>query len=229
MSLDVNQDANRDRVSSYVGRGAMIGAATVAWWIGLGLVGGWAMSRYDLTDPTLGNHMGTDAILFSYDLFMCVLFTLPAFVFPAWHAIRHRYLPILIGAVAVIWSFNTLIFLVGRDVCALGMESAYGLRGDGGIRLGLAAAAGISLAAGIMLGRRDDRGLGESLSVAAAIGATTSLIAFVQWSSCAGVSTQVSRDLIVYTFPLFAALAFPIVWIGGLVGRRQRSGPGPWG
>jgi hypothetical protein len=229
MSLDALQDPNRDRASSYVGRGAMIGVATIGWWASLGLVDGWAMSRYDLTDPTLGNHMGTDAILFSYDLLICVLFTLPAFVFPVWHSVRHRYLPILIGAVAVIWSFNTLIFLAGRKACPPKISSAYGLPGDGGIWIGLASAAVISLVAGIMLGRRDDRGLGESLSVATSIGATTSLLAFVQWESCAGVSTQVARDLIVYSFPFLAALAFPIVWIGGLVGRRQRLGQGPWG
>jgi hypothetical protein len=223
------QDPNRDRVSSYMGRGVMVGVATFGWWTGLGLFDGWARGRYDLTDPTLGNHMGTDAMLFSYDLLLCVLFTLPALAFPVWHAVRHRYLPILIGAIAVIWSFNTLIFLMGRQACPSGMESAYGLRGDGGFWLGLSSAAVISLVAGIMLGRRDDRGLGESLSVATSIGAMTSLIAFVQWESCAGVSTQVARDLIVFSFPLFAALAFPIVWIGGLVGRRQRLGPGPWG
>jgi hypothetical protein len=195
----------------------------VLWWMLLFSADGWIRVHYDVTDISLGSHMGTDATLFAYDLVLCIAFLLPAFVLSAWHALRHRYLGTLTLSLGLLWLVNTIAFYAGGRDCTPIQQRDPGAWWF--VFAGLTGGILACVACGIAVGRRVDKGFGKSLAVAASLTATIALIDFVQWSNCAGPSTQVARDLSVFVAPLMTLFAFPIVWIGTLIGRATRAVP----
>jgi hypothetical protein len=197
-----------------------VAALVGVWWLGVALLNTWIRQRYDVSDPTLGSHMGSDATDFRYDLAWSILVTLPVFVLSIWHAVRHRYVALYVWVIGLLWLANSALFVVGARGCTSGsalMGPAPWFEGAA-----LASAVLACVIGGGLVGYRVAGGTGATAVLALALAATTALIWFVQWDTCAGPSWQVSRSLDIFMTPILAAVALPLVWLGSLVGRPAR-------
>jgi hypothetical protein len=194
-----------------------VAALTVLWWIGVAQADAWVRSHHDLSDATLGSHMGSDATDFRYDLAWAVLVTLPVFVLSAWHAIRRGYLDLYLGAIGLLWFASTIVFVLGARGCTSGPAYSAAARWYEDAAIAIAVSA--CLIGGALVGRRVVAALGVAASMAVALGASTALIGFVQWDNCAGASWQVVRSWDILMAPIFAIVALPLLWIGMLIGR----------